>query len=276
MKQRVGLTAALRNVWYWALLAGVYSVVPFVTKSRLLETLDLATLVDAAITFALGMLLLFRMNRAYERWWEARTLWGTLVNVSRNLAVKMGEFANPDRADRQQARKLVVGFAYGLKQHLRAVERGRLRDVPGFAEDEADPNHVPSYLSGQIYGLLQRWRRDGRITESDMWLLDQEARVLLDVVGGCEKIKNTLMSQSFPKLVRQALVLYVLYLPWSFAADFGLLTIPATTILAYFVIATEGIAHYVERPFGAAEDHLDLTSICTEIDVSVTEILNAA
>ncbi len=68
-------------------------------------------------------------------------------------------------------------------------------------------------------------------------------------------------------------LLYLLYLPWSLAADFEYFTSPLTILVAYFVIAAEGIAHYVERPFGQEDDHLDLDSICAGIDASVTEIL---
>ena len=97
----------------------------------------------------------------------------------------------------------------------------------------------------------------------------------MDVAGGCEKIKGTLMAQSFPILMRQALAVYFLYLPWSLAPDLGWLTVPVAVVLSYFVIGIEGIAYYVERPFGRDEDHLDLEAICSGIDVSVTEILEA-
>ena len=83
------------------------------------------------------------------------------------------------------------------------------------------------------------------------------------------------MARSFSSLVRQALVFYLLYLPWSLAPEFGWLTVPFTVVLSYFIIAAEGIAHHVERPFGAEDDHLDLESICARVDESVTEILES-
>ena len=81
------------------------------------------------------------------------------------------------------------------------------------------------------------------------------------------------MSQSFPSLSRHALVLYLLYLPWTLASDFGWMTVPFVVVGTYFVVAGEGIAHYVERPFGREDDHLDLQSISEGIDTSVREIL---
>ena len=79
---------------------------------------DLPVGMEAALTFAMGMLLAFRVNRAYERWWEARTLWGCLVNISRNLAVKTRQLVNVDGEDRAEMRRLIVAFCYALKDHL--------------------------------------------------------------------------------------------------------------------------------------------------------------
>ena len=270
--QTVGFTAALSRVWYWAIVAGAYSVAPVLVGSTpWAERFDPTSVVDAIIAFILGMFLVFRINRAYDRWWEARTLWGKLVNVSRNLAIKAKVLTEPDTLERRRLTTLIVGFCYALKKHLRAG--AALQEVPGFENAADEPKHVPAYVVEQLYGAFSAWRSAGRISDAELWVLDREARELLEVAGGCERIRNTLMSQSFPSLSRHALVLYLLYLPWSLAGDFGYATIPLTVLVAYFVIAAEGIAHYVERPFGVDDDHLDLESICAGIDASVTEIL---
>lgn len=271
--RQAGFTAALSRVWYWALLVGAYSALPAAIGSSVwLERFEPSGMLDAVLGFILGMFLVFRINRAYERWWEARTLWGKLVNVSRNLAIKAKTFANLDEAERTRLRGWIVGFCYALKGHLRG--EGSLSRVPGFEHATDDPRHVPAFLADQIYQDLKQWHMAGRVSDGEQWLIDREARELLEVAGGCERIANTLMAQSFPALVHQALVLYLLYLPWSIADDFGLLTIPIITVVAYFTVSAEGIAHYVERPFGTEDDHLDLAALCDGIDRSVTEILN--
>jgi len=270
--RKAGFTAALSRVWYWALVAGAYSALPvLVGESPWSDRFDPGSIVDAIIALILGLFLMFRINRAYERWWEARSLWGKLVNISRNVAIKAKVLAEPDAMERRRLKTIIVGFSYGLKQHLRGG--ALLKDVPGFERAQDDPSHVPAYITEQLYGVFSAWRSAGRVSETDLWVLDQEAREFLEVAGGCEKIRNTLMSQSFPSLSRHALVLYLLYFPWSLAAEFGYLTIPLTIMVAYFVTAAEGIAYYVERPFGREDDHLDLESICEGIDASVQEIL---
>lgn len=227
---------------------------------------------DAALSFAMAMLIAFRVNRAYERWWEARTLWGTLVNVSRNLAVKISRLRCPASEDCQRARDLIVAFCIGLKDHLRS--EAHLSGLPGFHNDANRVAHVPSYIAGHIYQLFQKWRtQEESMSDMELLVLDSESRVLLDVCGACERIKNTPVSISWRVFTTQCIILYLLVLPWGLVDDFGFFTVPLTIAVAYIVIAAEMIARYVEAPFGFHEDHLDLESITETIDVSVSDEL---
>jgi putative membrane protein len=274
MPQRIVITAPLLRVWMWALPVGAYSCLallkpypPFVFVPEIPLGLD------AALSFSMAVLIAFRINRAYERWWEARTLWGTLVNVSRNLAIKVGELHRPDADDRRSTRDLIVAFCLGLKDHLR--DEADLNKLPGFAAERAAPAHAPSYIVRRLYGLFHQWTTDGKLSDQQLWVLDAEARMLLEVCGACERIKTTLMSVSWRSFTWQCITLYLLVLPWGLVADFGAWTVPLTTLAAYLVIAGEAIAHFVEEPFGVEEDHLDLERICRGIDRSVSEILDS-
>ena len=115
--RKVGFTAALSRVWYWALVAGAYSAVAVVVGERPWnEDLDPGSIVDAIIALILGLILMFRINRAYERWWEARTLWGKLVNISRNLAIKAKTLAEPDDMERHRLATLITTCPMGRQQ----------------------------------------------------------------------------------------------------------------------------------------------------------------
>ncbi len=274
MQQQVGITVPLMRVSMWALAVGVYSCLSLLKSyPPFVYVPEIPAGIDAALSFAMALIISFRVNRAYERWWEARTLWGTLVNVSRNLAVKIRELRHPDIEDRQWARNIIVAFGIGLKDHLR--DDPDLKVLPGFETSQATPRHLPSHVVGQLYRLFDKWKSEDNLSDQQLWVLDSEARILLEVCGGCERIKTTLMSISWRFFTWQCIAVYLLVLPWGLVDDFGVWTIPLTIAIAYFVIAGEGIAHYVEEPFGMHEDHLDLDRISHEIDRSVSEILSA-
>lgn len=272
MPQRVGITVPLLRVWVWVLLVAAYSGLAMLKRQAPFSLVpEIPSGLDGALSFAMALIIAFRVNRAYERWWEARKLWGTLVNVSRNLAVKVKSLVHPDRVERQWVCNLIVAFAFGLKDHLR--DEPALRKLPGFEQSTAEPRHLPSFIAVQLYGQFERWTEAARLSASQLWVLDSEARILLDVCGACERIKTTPMSVSWRSFTWQCIAVYLLVLPWGLVDDFGLWTIPLSAAIAYFVIAGEAIAHFIETPFGEFEDHLDLERICEAIDRSVSEIL---
>ena len=270
--QQFRSTVPLRGAAWWALLTGAYSVVPVVV-----EWLDLVPLpgipagASAALGFALALLIGFRVNQAYDRWWEARKLWGTLVNGSRNLAVKVRDLVDPAVADRRAVRDLIAAFSIGLKDHLRddvALER-----LPGFEDTRTAPVHVPSHVVRHLYALFARWETERNLSTAQMLALDAEARLLLDVCGACERIKYTLMSVSWRAVTRQLLLISLLLLPWGLVQTFGVWTVPLSILITYALVAGEAIASYVEEPFGTGQDHLDLDGIARAIERSVSEVL---
>jgi len=272
MPQRVGITVPLVRVWMWALAVGAYSSLSLLKPyPPFVHVPEIPAGLDAALSFAMALIIAFRVNRAYERWWEARTLWGTLVNVSRNLAIKIRELHHPSVDDCESARNLIIAFCVGLKDHLHGDLD--LNTLPGFETEKATPEHVPSYIVRKLYCLFEKWKSEGKLSDEQLWVLDTEARMLLEVCGSCERIKDTPMSVSWRSFTWQCIVVYLLVLPWGLVDDFGAWTTPLTILVAYFVIAGEGIARCVEEPFGLHEDHLDLESICHGINRSVSEVL---
>src|SRR4051794_18724582 len=171
-------------------------------------------------TLILSLLLSFRNRGAYDRWWSARGLWGQLTNDTRNLAVKCAAFLPADVLARSRVAETLVAFAEALKRHLRD-ERPRLRNLPGFEGEGADPSHVPLYLAGRLYIAVAGWKRDGHVDQAVLWVLDAQLRGLLDVCGGCEKIRFTPPSPSYIGLLRAGLVLNVLVAPWLTAPELG-------------------------------------------------------
>ncbi len=259
-------------MWIWAFAFGAYSCIALLKNFPPFEYVpNLPSGLDAVLSFAMALLIAFRVNQAYVRWWEARTLWGTLVNVSRNLAIKIRELHRPQADECRTIRNLIVAFCFGLKDHLR--NDPNLRTLPGFEDERQTPRHMPSLIVGRLYGLFYSWQTERTLTDAQLWVLDSESRVMMDVCGGCEKIKTTPMPVSWRFVTWQCIGIYLLVLPWGLVDDFGIWTIPLTILVAYVLIAAEFIAHYIEEPFGLHEDHLDLESICQGIDESVSEIL---
>jgi putative membrane protein len=219
----------------------------------------------------LGLLLGFRNQASYERWWEGRRLWGQLVNDSRSLCAKAAAMPVMSVAARAEIGQLVTAFAIALKHRLRG--EGGLQRVPGFEGSIEDPGHVPLFLYSRLVSVLQSERTAGRLTDLDLLLFDPHVRSLMDVCGGCERIKNTPIPLSYRALVRHALVLYLFSSPWLVADHLVWWTVPVMALLGYFLRGIELTAEHVEEPFGRDSDDLALSAYCETIKRSAEQVL---
>jgi ion channel-forming bestrophin family protein len=226
----------------------------------------------AALGVVLGGLLSFRTNVAYARWWEARTLWGSLVNKSRNLAIKVADLVQANDNDLTRFRSEIIGFAYAMRDHLR--EGADVRKLKGFEDCTDRPSHVPAYLVTRMYESLCNWRDAKQIDGQDLMVLDEEGRNFLEICGACERIRNTGVIRSYRIFARQCVLLYLVTFPWGIAHDFGWWTFPLTAVIAYFMLGLETVAEHVEEPFGYDDDDLDLDQLCQAIETSVNEVFD--
>ncbi|MGE3711480.1 MAG: bestrophin family protein [Hyphomicrobiaceae bacterium] len=224
--------------------------------------------VHSFVGFVLGLLLVFRTNTAYERWWEARKLWGQLVSDSRNVCVKVTRLMNVPRSDGVAIGQLLLEFAYSLRNSLddspRDVVAGCLT-IP--------VNRCPADVVARLYETVNGIARAGHVDGFEIAALDVHLRSLLDIVGGCERIRRTRLSISYRAFVRQCIFLYLVALPWCLVESYGIWTVPATIVVSYFMIGIETIAETVEQPFGTSADHIPLDEICDRLAASIRDIL---
>lgn len=240
-----------------------------------LQIPDWASSAGLINTIVLGLLMNFRNRAAYERWWEARGLWGQLVNDSRNLSVKVAAFVPPDAPGRSDVAHALVGFAVALNRQLRG-EPTHVREFRGFENETDDPPHVPLFFVQRIVRIVADWKRVAIVDTAVLLSLDPHMRGLLDVCGGCEKIRNTPLSPSYRSLLRAGLVVNVLAGPWMVATRFGFWGIPAFELICFFLLGLELIDSEVEEPFGRGRDDLDLDRYCETIRSGVSASLPVA
>lgn len=219
----------------------------------------------------LGFLIGFRNHHAYDRWWEARKLWGQLINENRNLCLKIRSLAAIDESDRESIGRLVIAFAESLKDHLRR------RDGSDESKLDSAENggwkHQPSRVAGALIDTVVRWQREGRIDGWGLLWLDAQIKSLMDICGACERIRNTPLSSSYRALLRHGIALYLVIAPFYLIDDTGIYGFPLFILAAYFLLGIELVAEEVEEPFGSGGDNLPLERYCATIASSVHDIL---
>ncbi len=262
-----------KRVWLYLLVMAAYTVaIDWFTDRTLGHNVVKEAGAAAYSSIILGLLLVFRTNSANERWWEARKLWGQLVNDSRNISLKMRAFVNVPELDKIEFGQLVISFAYALKHHLRDSKPSE--PLPGMGRSNHDVSNLPVHVTGRIFDKLHSWKNAGYIDTLMLLELDVHIRAFMDILGACERIKNSPIAVSYRAFMRQGIVLNLLVIPWLLSTEFSLLWgLPIILIGTYFLIGLELIAEDVEEPFGKEGDDLPLDTICATIRGTVTEIL---
>jgi putative membrane protein len=259
----------LGQVTLMALGVGAYSLLPLLKEYTTYKDLgDIPSDVHAALSLVLGCLLVFRTNAAYGRWWEARILWGSLINACRNLAVKLTTCIAIGREDANTMLSKIALFPKQLTTHLRMTS-------PAKGTKTLPSEHQPLKTANEIYAWLGHQKRTRAIDGDEMRVIDAELAKLLDICGGCERIARTPFVRSYRIFCRQCIVLFLISFPWGVSEDFRWWTIPLTIIVSYFMIGMETVAEHVEDPFGLDEDDLDLEGMCSTIERSVHQILES-
>lgn len=234
------------------------------------------TTMHSLLGFAISMLLVFRTNTAYDRWWEGRKLWGSLVNSSRNLSIKLNSILHADdEKNRSFFRKCIPLFASELKDHLQN-ERTRLAldsaphpEIPDFDNSK----HIPNQVAGLMMNKVNLMYRDQLLTGYQLLMLNAELQSFLDICGACERIKNTPIPFSYSTFIKKFIFLYVITLPLGFALLLGYFTIPVVMFIFYVLASLELIAEEIEEPFGKDDNDLPMQKMSENIRKNVWEIL---
>lgn len=260
----------LSRVSVLAVVFGCYGTMPMWPLSAWFrDVAHVPAEIHAAFTLVLGWLLVFRTNTAYGRWWHARTVWGEIVSISRNLAAKYAHMVKLPDDELDSAGRYLIAFSWGLRDHLR--DAARSDSVSALEEYDESIKHIPLFLVDRLYRCLYHWKLQGWIDGTDQRVIDADLRRLNELAGQCESIRLTRIASSYRVFVRQCIAICLLTLPWGIAGTFEWWTVPLTAITAYFMLGLEIVAEHVEQPFGDDEDDLDLERLCTAVTESVQE-----
>ena len=229
--------------------------------------------------FAISMLLVFRTNTAYDRWWEGRRLWGSLVNSSRNLSIKLRAFLREDEVTELSFfARIIPAFAISLHDHLHSEKvRVELFDEDHEHKhvfDKIDRNkHVPNQVAILIMQRVQQLYSSGKISGEQLIVLNTELLSFTDICGACERIKNTPIPFSYSVFIKKFIFFYIMTLPFGYVFSLGYLVIPVVVFVFYVLASLELIAEEIEDPFGGDANDVPTAKLADTIRRNVAEIL---
>jgi len=265
-------------IWKELIYIGVFTLIlafllkSFVAESNL-EILSKLKDVFALVGFVLSLLLVFRTNTAYDRWWEGRKKWGELVNNSRNLAIKIGSMTTNAETEHFFSR-MIPNYAFAMKEHLRSgVLLNELELETNELEEIKYINHKTSFIAKKMYIRLSEMKKTGELTQEEFLSIDDNLKNFSNITGACERIKNTPIPYSYSSFLKKFIFVFVVTLPLSFVPSFGYYSALVSIFVFYVLVSMEILAEEIEDPFGKDENDLPTDDLCQKIKDNVKEIL---
>jgi putative membrane protein len=271
----------LRKLLPVLVCVGIYSFIVAFVEKNYVDAAHKAVIKSLSLThtllgFVISLLLVFRTNTAYDRWWEGRKLWGSLVNNSRNLAIKLNSLiAADDKSTKAFFAELIPRFALELKNHLQAA--GARYALDQFEHPEIQDfdryRHVPEQVICTITEKLIQMLRNNKLSPQEILFINPELTSFMEICGACERIKNTPIPFSYSSFIKKFVLIYTLALPVGFSLSLGYLIVPVVVFVFYALASLELIAEEIEEPFGLDVNDLPMQRIAETISKNVSQIL---
>lgn len=236
---------------------------------------DVPAMVHAVLVTVLGLILAFRTNTAYDRFWEGRRAWGLITNRTRDLARQCHALL-PIEADHHRVAKFLSGFAHATKRHL-----WQEKEVPELAEffspgEIAALTEAPGAPQRCLLGLsdlLIRAKRSGQLTDVELTMVDRNITELQDQLGVCQRIQRTPIPLAYVIFLRRFILMYLITLPLALIDQAGWWTPFIMLIVSYAMLGIEELGVQIEDPFEQSPSDINLDRLARNVQRDVIAIM---
>ena len=277
------LQPIIQHLWfkfllYLAYLSGLYYFYNYLN----VNVLDLSMAISTVLGISVSLLLAFRTAAAYERWWEARKIWGGIVNDSRTIVRQLIAFTSTSGEVIPEVRELAhmqIAWCKALNNSLRKLDP--LEDLSAhlcetsFNELKRHDN-VPNALLNTMETRLSKLHQQDIINTYQFVALDETIKSLCDGMGMCERIKNTVFPVQYSVYTRHGIILFILMLPFGMLESTGPFVILISFLVAFFFAMIEAIAHYLKDPFENKDSDIPMTALCNTIEINILQMMGSS
>ncbi|MCK5101533.1 MAG: hypothetical protein KAR17_01920, partial [Cyclobacteriaceae bacterium] len=275
------LKRTLKGIWWLLLLATIYAVIIYLLSSIIFHSLpNIPPGITAVLGTAVSLLLGFRTNAAYERWWEARKIWGAIINDSRTFVRQLKGFIDINYSEYDQVisrlAQLQIAFVYTLKNALRQTDYHQEYEMYLSKEELRlikNQSNKPNAILDFHQKIISKLHDEDVINSIQFANLDNTLKNLCNSMGKSERIKNTVFPIHYSSSTRLAIIIYSLLFPFGVILQDAIYMIPLTFIVVFFFTFIERIATYLQDPFDNKKSDTPLSAIARTIEINLLEMI---
>jgi ion channel-forming bestrophin family protein len=249
-------------------------ILVWLSYNNYLKLLKFDGVVFSLVGVIISLTLVFRLNSSYNKWWEGRQQWGALVNCCRSYSALLDSLLSPSQQEeRKKGGVLISNFCFSMKEHLRYSRRTDEFDPEFMNLPDTDDFHIPHHLSAKMYRQIKELKTKEHITEFEAIDCRKNVDRLLDILGACERIRNTPIPFSHSSFIKVSLLIYLGILPFGLISNFGYVSVIITAVMTFALVGIEIISEEIEEPFNTDPNDLPLDYLCQMIRKDVYTIL---
>ena len=283
VKQVFSVWRLLKGIWHGLLAVTAYATLVFYLFSYqnwhfLSFPISIITILGTALSLLLG----FRTNSAYDRWWEARKVWGEIVNDSRSLVRQSISFIKADKEEKDQVvsniAHLQIAWCYALANSLRREPVLVYADLHLNQQEHdyaSSQDNIPNAILNIIQARFSELHEQNKIETLLYQNIDQTLQRLCDAMGKCERIKNTVFPTQYSFFVVLVIFIFTLVLPMGLVESIGRIAIPITFIISFLFLYVEWIAYVMQNPFENGPNDIPMTTLSRTIEINLLELIQA-
>lgn len=272
------------SIWYFInliksqlLLISMFAVaIGILDQLPAFQKISLPLAIPALVGTAVSLLLAFRISQSYERWWEARMIWGAIVNDSRTFIRQITQalpFGSETIIQEFAQRQIIWNYALG--ESLRKLPfSDSVQDY--LMEHRIEATNIPNALLDEHSLQLKQLAEKGMISEFRLIQLNETLARLCDSMGKCERIKNTVFPRSYSILVHSLIYVFAAILPFGFddsQLSLLIIEIGITILIPTLFIAIEKTAIIMQDPFENTPVDTPMTSLAETIEINLREMI---
>lgn len=281
VKQVFSIWRLLKGIWVGVVAVTAYATLVFYLFSYenwhfLSFPISITTILGTALSLLLG----FRTNSAYDRWWEARKCWGEIVNDSRTLVRQSMAFVEAPGEEKNELvsniAHLQIAWCYALANSLRRTQVLVYADLHLSTEEHAYvsvQDNIPNAILNLIQFKMAALHDSGKIKTLLYQNTDDTLRRLCDAMGKCERIKNTIFPTQYSFFVHLVVFIFTLVLPMGLVESIGRIAIPITFTISFLFFYVEWIAYIMQNPFENGPNDIPMTSMSRNIEINLLQLI---
>ncbi|MCC9065998.1 bestrophin family protein [Flavobacterium piscisymbiosum] len=262
----------IKSIWLDIAAVMAYAlVIGTLDHNTILREIAIPLPITSIMGTIVGLLLAFRTAQSYDRWWEARKVWGEIVNDSRTLIRQVKQFMPESENDLKEFAQRQVIWCFALSESLRKIPFSQ-RVVSYLEQHNIMANNVPAELLNRHADQLAMISKNFSINDNKQVQIDTTIARLNDAMGKCERIKNTVFPKSYSLLIHFLIYLLTSILPFGLEDSFPALEIVLTLVISSMLIAVEKTAIIMQDPFENSPPDIPMTALCAVIENNIKEI----